>query len=406
MTEDCLDRVVIKPRLKGNISRTSHPYGCKKRVEEQIDYVKEAGKFKGPKKILILGASSSYGLASRITLAFGCDADTIGVSYERGITNEKRLATAGWWNNIFFKQKAEQEGLVAKNFIGDAFSNEMKDQVIDYIKTEFGGQIDLLIYSLAAPKRKDPKTDIVYTSALKPIDEVVIGHSINLENGKLFKQIIEPATDEEIKSTIKVMGGEDWELWIDALEEANVLSEGFKTTLYSYVGPDITKAFYGNGTLGRAKRDAEQTSDRLNERLKNRVFGESIICCSKAVTTKASAVIPIFPLYASALYRVMAEKDLHETPIMHKYRFFKDMLYGNKREYDEQGRLRPDSWELREDVQEETKALLKQITPLNFKEITAFNRFKDEFMQLSGFNIQGLDYEQLVNLEELKDLLP
>lgn len=401
-----LQPTIIKPKLMGNIARAAHPYGCQKAVQNQIQYVKQHGTFEGPKKVLILGASSSYGLASRIALAFGCGADTIGISFERGIKNEEQLATAGWWNNIFFKQEAEQEGLIAKNFIGDAFSDEMKDQVIQYIKEEFGGKIDLLIYSLAAPKRTDPKTGMTYSSALKPIGEPVSGYSINLEKEEIYIQTVEPATDEEIQNTIKVMGGEDWELWIQQLLDTNVLAEGFKTTLYSYIGSEVTAPFYGDGTLGQAKRHAEETSDRLDHLLKEKVNGESVICSSKAVTTKASAVIPILPIYASALYKVMIKKGLHETPIMHKVRFFQDMMYGNKREYDDEGRLRPDSWELRDDVQKETDEIMKKVTPENFKEITAVDVFIDEFMELNGFNLEGVDYNQMVPLEELSHLKP
>lgn len=398
-----LPRVIIKPMLKGNIARTAHPYGCKASIKEQIEYVKKHDTYTGPKKALILGASSSYGLASRISLAFGSHADTIGVSFERGITSNQQIGTAGWWNNVFFEKEAAQEGLIAKNFIGDAFSNEMKEQVIEYIRREFG-QIDLLVYSLASPKRIDPATGTVYTSSIKSIGEEVRGYNINLEKQELFEQVIEPATKQEIDDTVKVMGGEDWELWIHALLEEGLLAKGFKTVLYSYIGPELTKPFYSDGTLGRAKAHAAETSDRMNKLLQEQISGESAICVSKAVTTKASAVIPILPVYASALYKVMIQKGLHETPIMHKHRFFKDMLYGNKREVDENGYLRPDSWELREDVQAEVKAIYDQVTPENFKEITAFDVFLREFMQLNGFEIEGVNYHAEVDLEELSNL--
>ncbi len=379
--------------------------GCEASIKEQITYVKRNGKFDGPKKALILGASSSYGLASRISLAFGSQADTIGVSFERGITSPEQTGTAGWWNNIFFKQEAEKECLIAKNFIGDAFSTKMKEQVIQYIKDVFG-QIDILVYSLASPKRIDPVTGTVYTSCIKSIGEEVRDYSINLEKQEIFEQVVEPATEREIADTVKVMGGEDWELWINALLEEGLLAEGFKTVLYSYLGPDITRPFYSGGTLGQAKTHAAETSKKMDKILKEKVNGESVICVSKAVTTKASAVIPILPVYVSALYKVMLEKGLHETPIMHKQRFFKDMLYGNKREYDGNGFLRPDSWELREDVQMQVQAIVNQVTPENFREITAVEVFTKEFMQLNGFSYEGVDYSAEIDLEELRQLHP
>lgn len=398
--------MIIELKLTGNVARAAHPIGCKADVMNQIKYVKEQGAFEGPKKVLVLGASSSYGLASRIALAFGAGADTIGVSFERGIVNEEKLATAGWWNNIFVKEEAEKTGLIAKNFIGDAFTDETKKEVIQYIKNEFGGKIDLLVYSLAAPRRKDPVSGDVYSSVINPINQTVEGYSINIEKEALFTQTVEPATEQGIAETVKVMGGEDWKLWIDALLEADVLSEGFKTTLFSYIGPEVTKPFYGDGALGQAKRHAEETSKHLDVLLKEKVNGESVICVSKAVTTKASAVIPIFPVYASALYKVMNREGLHETPIMHKQRFFKDMLYGKKREYDSEGRLRPDSWELRDDIQTEVEGILKQVTPDNFKELTDFALFRKEFLQINGFEIDGVDYNADVDLEQLKTLRP
>ncbi|WP_066315756.1 enoyl-ACP reductase FabV [Bacillus sp. FJAT-29814] len=397
--------MIIEAKLKGNVSRAAHPYGCREMIKLQIDYVRAQGRFEGPKKVLILGASSSYGLASRIVTAFGAGADTIGVSFEKGISDE-RLATAGWWNNIFFKQEAEKEGLIAKNFIGDAFSKEMLEDVITYIKEEFGGSIDLLVYSLASGIRKDPETGVTYRSAIKPIGEAVRGTNIHLETETLFEQEVQPATEEEIEHTVKVMGGEDWERWVKGLHEAGVLAQSFKTTLYSYIGPEVTQAFYGGGTLGMAKRHAEETAVVLNEYLKERISGEAVICVSKAVTTKASAVIPTFPIYAAALYKVMLAKGLHETPIMHKYRFFREMLYGTGREFDGQGRLRPDYWEMREDVQREVNAQMGRINEENIRELTALDVFQKEFLQLNGFEVEGVDYSEEIDLEELKLLEP
>ncbi|MFW8053405.1 enoyl-ACP reductase FabV [Vagococcus fluvialis] len=394
----------VEMKLKGNAARSVNPYGCRQEVLNQINYVKEQGTYEGTKKALILGSSSSYGLGSRITAAFGSGADTIGVSFERGPRDENMLGTAGWYNNIFFREFAEKEGLIAKNFIGDAYSLEMKEEVIAYIKESFGGQIDLLVYSLAAPKRTDYKTGITYSSALKPIGQTVSGENINLETEELFTQVIEPATEEEIEGTIKVMGGEDWEWWIELLKEAGCLAEGFKTILYSYIGPDATHAFYHDGSLGKAKEQAEESSKRINELVQD-IKGESILCVSKAVTTKASVVIPILPKYLICLYKVMLEEGTHETPIMHKDRIFRTMLYGNKSEYDEKGRLRPDSWELDEKVQAKVSALMSELTPENFKtDLTSYDLFRKEFLNLNGFEVDGntvdeIDFEELVTLK-------
>ncbi|MEG0285579.1 MAG: trans-2-enoyl-CoA reductase family protein [Vagococcus sp.] len=394
----------VEMKLKGNAARSVNPYGCRQEVLNQINYVKEQGTYEGTKKALILGSSSSYGLGSRITAAFGSGADTIGVSFERGPRDENMLGTAGWYNNIFFREFAEKEGLIAKNFIGDAYSLEMKEEVIAYIKESFGGQIDLLVYSLAAPKRTDYKTGITYSSALKPIGQTVSGENINLETEELFTQVIEPAMEEEIEGTIKVMGGEDWEWWIELLKEAGCLAEGFKTILYSYIGPDATHAFYHDGSLGKAKEQAEESSKRINELVQD-IKGESILCVSKAVTTKASVVIPILPKYLICLYKVMLEEGTHETPIMHKDRIFRTMLYGNKSEYDEKGRLRPDSWELDEKVQAKVSALMSELTPENFKtDLTSYDLFRKEFLNLNGFEVDGntvdeIDFEELVTLK-------
>lgn len=395
----------VEMKLKGNVARAVNPYGCKQEVLNQINYVKEQGAYDGAKKVLVLGASSSYGLASRITAAFGSQADTIGVSFERGPKDETMLGTAGWYNNIFFREFAEKEGLIAKNFIGDAFSLEMKEQVISYIKESFGGKIDLLVYSLAAPKRTDYKTGVTYSSALKPVGQSVTGENINLEKEELFTQVVEAATEEEIEGTVKVMGGEDWEWWIELLKEAGCLADGFKTLLYSYIGPDVTHAFYHDGSLGVAKEQAEESSKRINETIKD-INGQSLICVSKAVTTKASVVIPILPKYLICLYKVMLEEGTHETPIMHKDRVFRTMLYGNEANYDERGRLRPDSWELSDATQEKVNELMSKLTADNFKtDLTAYSLFKKEFLNLNGFEVEGNTIDE-VNVEELKAMKP
>lgn len=397
--------MVIKPKLKGSLALTNHPIGAKEFVKRQIDYIKSQDKYTGPKKVLIIGSSSGYGLASRISLAFGAGADTIGVAFEKGIEG-KRIGTAGWWNTIAFTEAAKEEGLTTKNFIGDAFSNEMKADVIKYIKEEFGGKIDLLIYSLASGMRTDPKDGVTYRSALKSTKGEIVGPSINIEKDAMEETTMGVATPEEIQSTVKVMGGEDWKLWVDALDEAGVLTDGFKTVAYSYLGPKVTYGIYKDGTIGAAKRDLEHTSDVLNDFLKKKYNGEAYVSLSKALMTKASAVIPIFPLYAALLYRVMKEKGIHEGTIEQKHRLLKDMIYGGKPEIDEERRLRPDNWEMREDVQAEVETLWDKVTPENFKEISDYEGARKEFMQLNGFDFDNVDYDADIDLEELAKLQP
>ncbi|AEV95589.1 enoyl-ACP reductase FabV [Pediococcus claussenii] len=397
--------ITTQPILKGNIARSINPNGLKKYIRNQIEYVESKGEYNGPKKVLVLGASSSYGLAARITTAFGGGADTIGVSFERGPKNGNMLGSAGWYNNIYFRQFAEQHGLIATNFIGDAFSDQMKDDVINYIKTSFGGKIDLLVYSLASPKRIDPANpEKIYTSVIKPIDKAVTGYNLNLEKNEMVEQTIEPANQSEIDQTIKVMGGEDWERWIDFLKKADVLVDGFKTVIFSYIGSPLTYSFYHEGTLGVAKDDDDIHAKAIQSKLES-LNGKATVIVNKAVTTKASLVIPIFPVYCIALYKVMTAKGTHETPIMHQDRTFRTMLYGKQPKWDEKGRLRPDSWELESDTQAQTKDLLQKITPDNFKtDLTAYRTFKTEFMNLNGFEVNDsisdqVDFDELVQLK-------
>ncbi|AZZ61269.1 trans-2-enoyl-CoA reductase family protein [Oenococcus sp. UCMA 16435] len=398
--------VKISEKLKGNAARSVNPYGCKQEIADQINYVKNKGYYDGAKKALIIGGSSSYGLASRITAAFGQGADTISVAFERPPKDETMLGTAGWWNNIYFRQQAEKAGLIAKNFNGDAFTDEMKQQVTDYIKQNFGGKIDLLVYSVAAPKRTNPKNkDQIWRSVIKSIGEPVTGENIDLEKNELFTQTVEPATPEEVEATRRVMGGDDWELWIDFLKQADVLADGFKTILYSYIGPKSTYAFYHEGTLGAAKDAAEESSHKIQKKIDD-INGEALISVSRAVTTKASVVIPIFPLYCIALYKVEEKTGTHETPIMHKDRLFRDMVYGNKRETDDHGRLRPDSWEQDPKVQKQVSELMAKITPENFNsDLTGYAQFRREFMQLNGFEVKGANNDT-VNFDEITKLEP
>ena len=392
--------MVIKPRLKGSLALTAHPAGCEEFVKRQIDYVKKSDKYSGPKKVLIIGSSSGYGLASRISLAFGAGADTIGVAFEKGVEG-KRVGTAGWWNTVAFTEEARREGLIAKNFMGDAFSDEIKEDVIEYIKKEFGGKIDLLIYSLASGVRTDPKTGITYRSALKSTTNEIEGPTINLEKENIENGKMEVATEEELISTVKVMGGEDWKLWIEALDKADVLTEGFKTVAYSYLGPKVTYGIYKEGTIGAAKRDLERTSNELNDYLGKKYHGEAYVSLSKALMTRASAVIPVFPLYAALLYKIMKEKGIHEGTIEQKHRLLKDMIYGDHKELDSDRRLRPDNWEMREDVQSAVESLWDKVTPENFKELTDYAGVREEFMNLNGFDFDNVDYDQDLDLDEL-----
>ena len=395
--------LTFKQNIRGNVALGVNPLGCKQDVLNQIDYVKSNGTYEGPKKVLIIGASSSYGLATRINLTFGAGADTIGISFEKGPKNERNLGTAGWYNNIAFREEAEKEGLIAKNFVQDAFSHETKQEVIEYIKNEFGGKVDLVVYSLASGVRKDPETGELYKSSIKAIGEPVVGPHINMQNESFYTETLEPADEQEIVDTVNVMGGEDWQLWMEALKEAGVLTEGVLTTNYSYLGTELNHAYYGGGTLGRAKADCDEKAENINQLLAD-INGKAQIVVATAVTTKASSVIPFFPVYCIGLYKVMEEKGTHETPIMHIDRIYRDMIYGDKPEYDEVGRLRPDSWELDSDTQAKTKELIEQLNEENFNsDMTAYDTFFKEFSNLSGFMVDNY-VEQEVTLDELKVL--
>lgn len=387
--------------MRGNVSFGVNPIGCKQEVINQINYVKEQGPYEGPKKVLIIGSSSSYGLATRITLAFGAGADTVGVSFEKGPKSEKNLGTAGWYNNIYFKQAAEADGLVAKNFVQDAFSHETKQDVIQYIKDEFGGKVDLVVYSLASSVRVDPDSGERFNSVIKSIDQTVVGPNVDIQKQDFYEHVLEPATEEEIADTVKVMGGEDWQLWMEALKEADVLADGVQTVNYSYLGSEINKPYYGDGTLGEAKADCEVKADNINDLLAD-VNGKATIVVATAVTTKASSVIPFFPVYCMGLYRVMTDNGTHETPIVHQDRIYRDMLYGQNSEYDEKGRLRPDSWELNPEVQAATEALIEKINGDNFNsDLTGYDVFMKEYKNLSGFDVDGYEEDETVTIEDL-----
>lgn len=396
--------MIVKEELIKGFLKNTHPYGCRQEVLNQINYCKEAKSFTGPKKVLIVGASSGFGLATRISLAFGgAKADTIGVSYETGVT-ERRIGTPGWYNNIFFKEFAEKEGLIAKNFIEDAFSDEVKEKVIKYIKEEFG-KIDLLVYSVAAPRRKDYKTGKVYNSKIKTISGEFEGPTIDIEKGEITIKKVNSANLEEIEDTRKVMGGEDWSQWCEQILKEKCFSEGAMTIAYSYIGSPRTYKIYREGTIGEAKKHLEKTAHEINKKFKKEVKGKAFVSVNKALVTKASAYIPTFPLYAAVLYKVMKKKGIHENCIMQMQRMFSEKIYSNdEMELDDMCRLRMDDFELREDVQKEVDKIWDKITPDNFKELSDYDGYRKEFMQLNGFEVEGVNYDMDVDIEALKNL--
>ncbi|EOD9419313.1 enoyl-ACP reductase FabV [Vibrio campbellii] len=397
----------IEPLIQGVVARSAHPYGCRASIKEQIEYVKQAPQIKnGPKRVLIIGASSGFGLAARIALTFGgAEADTIGVSFERG-PSDKGVGSAGWYNNIYFKDEATHHGRTAVNIVGDAFSDTVRNQVIEAIETYFEGEVDLVIYSLATGVRPKPESDEFWRSVIKPIGESVTGASIMLENDQWVESTLAPATEEEAEATIKVMGGEDWESWIDTLINSESVAKGCKTIAFSYMGSEVTHPIYLDGTLGRAKVDLHQTSHSLNIKMANFGGGAYATVC-KALVTKASVFIPALSPYLLALYRVMKEKGTHERCIEQMQRLFTTKLYDQpKVPVDGERLIRIDDLELDPEVQKEVSALLEQMNANNFAEIGDYEGFKDEFMKLNGFNFEGVDYTQDISMKTLKALKP
>ncbi|MEZ8635455.1 enoyl-ACP reductase FabV [Vibrio cyclitrophicus] len=399
--------MLIEPIIKGVVAKSAHPLGCQETVKQQIKFVKSAPQIKnGPKRVLILGASSGFGLASRIALTFGgAKADTIGVSFERG-PNEKSLGTAGWYNNIYFKKEAEREQRTAINIVGDAFSKETRAQVVEAIETYFEGEVDLIVYSLAAGVRPKPDSDEFWRSAIKPIGESVTGATISLEHDNWVTNTLEAATEEEAESTLKVMGGEDWENWIDELINAESIAPGCKTIAFSYVGPEVTHPIYLDGTLGRAKIDLHQTSHALNLELAN-FDGNAYATVCKALVTKASVFIPGLSPYLLALYKVMKEKETHEGCIQQMQRLFSSKLYGqSKVPLDGERLIRMDDWELDPETQAHVAELLDVMDGNNFQTLGDYKGFKEEFLQLNGFAQPSVDYNQKLNTEDFIKLKP
>jgi len=377
---------------------TSHPAGCAAAVQEQISFVKQQGEIKNaPKRVLVVGASTGYGLSSRISAAFGGKAATLGVFFERA-SEKGTPATAGWYNTVAFEKAAQAEGLYAKSINGDAFSDEIKQQTIELIKSDLG-QIDLLVYSLASPRRTHPKTGVTHRSVLKPLGEPFTAKTVDTDKGLINEVTIEPANEQEIADTAAVMGGEDWKFWVEALEAAGVVAPGFTTVAYSYIGPSMTWAVYRNGTIGKAKEHLEATAKELHAHLAP-INGRAYVSVNKALVTQASSAIPVVPLYISLLYKVMKEKGLHEGCIEQVQRLFMTQLYnGSTPAPDEHGLLRVDDWEMREDVQRAVADLWPQVCTENLEAISDIKGYRSEFLKLFGFGIPEVDYEQDVDPE-------
>lgn len=397
--------MIIKPRIRGFICITAHPAGCKANVKKQIEYVTQQGEIaSGPKKVLVIGASTGYGLAARISAAFGCGADTLGVFFERA-GEENKTATAGWYNSAAFEEFAEEKGLYAKSINGDAYSDAVKQKTIEMIKQDLG-QVDLVVYSLAAPRRTHPTTGEVFNSTLKPIGKPLVTRGLNTDKETITDVSLEPASQEEIEGTVAVMGGEDWQMWIDALMEAGVLADGAKTTAFTYLGEQITHDIYWNGSIGEAKKDLDKRVLSIRDKLAAHGNGDARVSVLKAVVTQASSAIPVMPLYLSLLFKVMKEKGTHEGCIEQVYGLFKDSLYSASPILDDTGRLRADYKELQPEVQDEVSALWPTVTDENLNQLTDFIGYKTEFMHLFGFGLDGVDYEADVNPDaKIKNLV-
>ena len=387
--------MIIKPRVRGFMCVTTHPTGCEANVKSQIDYVKANGVIdNGPKKVLVIGASTGYGLASRITAAFGSGAATLGLFFEKEGT-ERKPGTAGWYNSAGFHKYAEAEGLYAKSINGDAFSDEIKQKTIETIKADLG-QVDLVVYSLASPVRQHPKTGELHRSTLKPIGKDVVQRAADTDKGILKDVAVTAASQEEIDNTVAVMGGEDWQMWIDALDQAGVLADGAKTTAYTYIGEKVTWDIYWHGTIGQAKQDLDKRVINLRDKLAAR-GGDARVSVLKAVVTQASSAIPVMPLYLGLLFKVMKEDGSHQGCIEQIDLLFRESLYGNSPQLDDEGRLRADYLELRPEIQEKVEQLWDNINDDNLFELSDMAGYKHEFLKLFGFEIDGVDYDADVN---------
>jgi len=383
--------MIIQPKMRGFICTTAHPTGCAKMVEEQINYVKTHGPFTGPKNVLVIGASTGYGLASRIAATFGAGAKTIGVFFEKE-AESPRTASAGWYNTAAFEAFAHAENKYAKSINGDAFSHDIKQKTIDLIKSDLG-QIDLIVYSLASPRRVHPDTGNIYSSVLKPINQSYTSKTVDPLRKEIKAVSLESASQEEIDNTIAVMGGEDWEMWIDLMAKENVLAEGVITLAYDYIGPEITHPIYKNGTIGKAKEHLYQTSIKLDKKLKSQK-GQAFLSVNKGLVTQASAAIPVVPLYISLLYKIMKEKGTHEGCIEQIDRLFRSKIYKSSAiDKDSEGRIRMDDFEMQPDVQQKIAELWPLVDTNNLDELTDIKGYVTEFHRLFGFDIPTIDYQ-------------
>ncbi|HZH86248.1 MAG TPA: enoyl-ACP reductase FabV [Brumimicrobium sp.] len=395
--------MIIEPRTRGFICTTAHPEGCEQGVLNQIDYIKSKGEIKSVKNVLVIGASTGFGLASRITSAFGSKSSTIGVFFEKP-PSEGKTASSGWYNTAAFKKAAHKEGIYAKSINGDAFSNEIKDQTIELIKKDLG-KIDLVVYSLASPVRTHPVTGVRYKSSLKPIGATYTNKTVDFHTGEVKDISIAPSVDGDIENTVAVMGGEDWEMWINALKKENLLSSDFKTVAYSYIGPKLTEPVYRNGTIGRAKDHLEETAFKITDSLKD-INGKAYVSVNKALVTQSSSAIPVIPLYMSLLYRVMKDNNVHEGCIEQIHRLFSERLFLDEVPTDSEGRIRIDDLEMRSDIQDKVSELWGQVSTETLPLIGDLEGYRNEFFHLFGFNYDEIDYtaetEEMVNIPGLQ----
>lgn len=388
--------MIVKPKIRGFICTNAHPAGCAASVQQQIDYVQSQDSLKnGPKNVLVIGCSTGYGLASRITSAFGAKANTLGVCFEKPPT-ERKTATAGWYNTASFHDKAAEAGLYAKTLNGDAFSKELKQQVVETLKKDMG-KVDLVIYSLASPRRTDPETGEVYKSTLKPVGQSYKTKTYDTDKNLIHEIALEPANQDEIEQTIKVMGGEDWELWLDALDEADLLADNCKTTAYTYVGKELTWPIYGQATIGKAKEDLDRAAAAIVKSKANKNV-KAYVSSLKALVTQASSAIPVMPLYISLIYKVMKEEGTHQGCIEQIYDLFADKLTKEAPEVDEMGRLYMNDKETNDATQAKIKALWDQVTQDNFHELSDYAGYHHDFLKLFGFDMAGVDYEAEVEI--------
>lgn len=383
--------MIIKPKVRGFICINAHPEGCAANVREQIAYVKNASPIvDGPKNVLVIGASTGYGMASRVTAAFGCGANTLGIFFEKPAT-ERKTGSAGFYNAAAFEQEAKAAGLYAKSINGDAFSNGIKEQAIESLKSDMG-KIDLVVYSLASPRRTDPTTGETYSSVLKPIGKSYTAKNLNTDTLKIADMTLEQASEEEVQNTVKVMGGEDWELWINALSEAGVLADNFQTVAYTYLGEKLTWPIYGHATIGKAKEDLDRAAGAINKSAAA-IGGKGYVSVLKALVTQASSAIPIMPLYISSLYKVMKEEGTHEGCIEQIHRLYTEGLYTDTPRLDDNKRLRVDNLELDPAIQAKVGELWPNITEENLFELTDYEGYRYEFLKLFGFGVDGVDYD-------------